>query len=210
MALGLIGVFVASTSAIYQTNIKHLFAYSSIAQVGYMIVGFSISSVTGLTATLLHLFNHALMKSAIFLALGAVMYRLGNVQLSSFHGLGRQMPLTMAAIVVGGLSLIGVPLTVGFVSKWYLLTALLEQGWWPIAILILLGSILAVIYVWRIVEVAYFKEPLATTASVKEAPLYFLVPIWTLVIANIYFGIDTRLSVQVAQAAAMSLFGGTP
>ncbi|MFT6902322.1 MAG: multicomponent Na+:H+ antiporter subunit D [Colwellia sp.] len=210
MALGLVGVFVASTSAIYQTNIKHLFAYSSIAQVGYMIVGFSISSVTGLTATLLHLFNHALMKSAIFLALGAVMYRLGNVQLSSFHGLGRQMPLTMAAIVVGGLSLIGVPLTVGFVSKWYLLTALLEQGWWPIAILILLGSILAVIYVWRIVEVAYFKEPLATTASVKEAPLYFLVPIWTLVIANIYFGIDTRLSVQVAQAAAMSLFGGTP
>ena len=210
MALGLVGIFVASTSAIYQTNVKHLFAYSSIAQIGYMIVGFSISTVTGLTATLLHLFNHALMKSAIFLALGAVMYRLGNVQLSSFHGLGRQMPLTMAAIVVGGLSLIGVPLTVGFVSKWYLLTALLEQGWWPIAILILLGSILAVIYVWRIVEVAYFKEPLATTASVKEAPLYFLVPIWTLVIANIYFGIDTRLSVQVAQAAAMSLFGGTP
>ncbi|MFT6917873.1 MAG: multicomponent Na+:H+ antiporter subunit D [Cognaticolwellia sp.] len=210
MALGLVGIFVASTSAIYQTNIKHLFAYSSIAQIGYMIVGFSISTVTGLTATLLHLFNHALMKSAIFLALGAVMYRLGNVQLSSFHGLGRQMPLTMAAIVVGGLSLIGVPLTVGFVSKWYLLTALLEQGWWPIAILILLGSILAVIYVWRIVEVAYFKEPLATTASVKEAPVYFLVPIWTLVIANIYFGIDTRLSVQVAQAAAMSLFGGTP
>jgi multicomponent Na+:H+ antiporter subunit D len=210
MALGLVGIFVASTSAIYQTNVKHLFAYSSIAQIGYMIIGFSISTVSGLTATLLHLFNHALMKSAIFLALGAVMYRLGNVQLSSFHGLGRQMPLTMAAIVVGGLSLIGVPLTVGFVSKWYLLTALLEQGWWPIAILILLGSILAVIYVWRIVEVAYFKEPLATTASVKEAPLYFLVPIWTLVIANIYFGIDTRLSVQVAQAAAMSLFGGTP
>lgn len=210
MALGLVGIFVASTAAICQTNIKHLFAYSSIAQIGYMIVGFSISTVTGLTATLLHLFNHALMKSAIFLALGAVMYRLGNVQLSSFHGLGRQMPLTMAAIVVGGLSLIGVPLTVGFVSKWYLLTALLEQGWWPVAVLILLGSILAVIYVWRIVEVAYFKEPLATTASVKEAPLYFLVPIWTLVIANIYFGIDTRLSVQVAQAAAVSLFGGTP
>ena len=210
MALGLIGIFIASTSAIYQTNIKLLFAYSSIAQIGYMIVGFSIATVTGLTATLLHLFNHALMKSAIFLALGAVMYRLGSVQLSNFQGLGRQMPLTMAAIVVGGLSLIGVPLTVGFISKWYLLIALLEQGWWPIAVLILLGSILAVIYVWRIVEVAYFKEPLANQAFVKEAPILFLVPIWTLIIANIYFGVDTRLSVQVAQSAARSLFGVTP
>ena len=207
MALGLIGIFVASSTAIYQHNIKHVFAYSSIAQIGYMIVGFSLSSMTGLTSTLLHLFNHALMKSAIFLALAAVMLRVGNVQLDNFRGLGRQMPLTMAAIVVGGLSLIGVPLTVGFVSKWYLLTALVEQGWWPIAVLILLGSLLAVVYVWRIVEVAYFKEPLANSPVVKEAPAIFLVPIWVLVIANVYFGIDTRLSVQVAEAAAQSLFG---
>jgi len=210
MGLGLAGIFVASIAAIYQSNIKHLFAYSSIAQIGYMIVGFSISTVTGLTATLLHLFNHALMKSAIFLALAAVMYRVGNVQLHNFHGLGRQMPLTMAAIVVGGLSLIGVPLTVGFVSKWYLLTALLEQGWWPVAVLILLGSILAIIYVWRIIEVAYFKEPLVNKSPVKEAPKFFLIPIWTLIIANIYFGIDTRFSVQVTYEAATSLFRVTP
>ena len=210
MALGLIGIFVASTTAIYQSNVKHLFAYSSIAQIGYMIVGFSLSTVAGLTATLLHMFNHALMKGAIFLALAAVFYRVGNVELKSFRGLGRQMPLTMAAIVIGGLSLIGVPLTVGFVSKWYLLTALVEQGWWPIAVLILLGSMLAVVYVWRVIEVAYFKEPLDNNIKVKEAPMSFLIPIWTLVIANIYFGIDTRLSVQVAQAAAQSLFGVSP
>ena len=210
MALGLVGIFVASTSAIYQYNVKHLFAYSSIAQIGYMIVGFSISTVAGLTATLLHLFNHALMKGAIFLALAAVVYRVGNVRLHSFHGLGKQMPWTMAAIVIGGLSLIGVPLTVGFISKWYLIIALLEQGWWPVTVLILLGSLLAVIYVWRIVEAAYFKAPLANTPVVKEAPLAFLVPTWLLIFANIYFGIDTRLSVQVAQSAAMSLFGVTP
>ena len=207
LVLGLIGIFAASSVAIYQHNVKHIFAYSSIAQVGYIIVGLSISTVSGLTATLLHLFNHALMKSAIFLALGAVVYRLGNTQLSSFHGLGRQMPLTMAALVIGGLSLIGVPLTVGFISKWYLLTALIDNGWWPVAALILLGSVLAVIYVWRIVEVAYFKEPLIGAKPVKEAPLLFLIPIWTLIIANIYFGIDSRLSLTVAQSAAESLFG---
>ncbi len=209
MTLGMLGIFVASTAAIYQTNVKHLFAYSSIAQIGYMIVGFSISSVAGLTATLLHLFNHALMKSALFLALGAVMYRIGSVQLSQFQGLGRQMPITMAAIVIGGLSLIGVPLTVGFVSKWYLLMALFESGWWPAAILILLGSLLAIVYVWRIVEMAYFKPPLANQTNIKEAPISFLIPIWILVFANIYFGIDTRLSIQVAQAASESLFGGS-
>ncbi|MBV1920000.1 MAG: monovalent cation/H+ antiporter subunit D family protein [Pseudomonadales bacterium] len=210
MALGLSGIFVASTAAIYQTNIKTLFAYSSIAQIGYMIVGFSVSTVTGLTATLLHVFNHALMKGALFLALGAVMYRIGSVQLSQFQGLGRQMPLTMAAIVIGGLSLIGVPLTVGFVSKWYLLMALIEQGWWPVAVLVVVGSLLAVVYVWRIVEMAYFKPQLVGSETVKEAPLSFLIPIWILVMANIYFGIDTRLSVQVAQAAAQSLFGVSP
>ena len=101
MVLGLSGIFVASIAAIYQKNVKHLFAYSSIAQIGYMIVGFSISTITGLTATLLHVFNHALMKSALFLALGAVMYRVGSVQLTQFQGLGRQMPFTVAAIVVG-------------------------------------------------------------------------------------------------------------
>jgi multicomponent Na+:H+ antiporter subunit D len=210
LVLGLTGIFVASSAAIYQNNVKHVFAFSSIAQVGYIIVGFSTSSISGLTATLLHLFNHALMKSAIFLALGAIVYRLGNVQLTSFSGLGRQMPLTMAAIVIGGLSLIGVPLTVGFVSKWYLLTALIEKGWWPVAILILLGSLLAVIYVWRIVETAYFKKPLPGSQPVKEAPMFFLIPIWVLITANIYFGIDTRLSLQVATSAAQSLFGVSP
>ncbi|MDN3637975.1 monovalent cation/H+ antiporter subunit D family protein [Simiduia curdlanivorans] len=207
VALGLLGIFVASTRAIYQQNVKHIFAYSSVAQIGYMIVGYSVSTAAGLTATLLHLFNHALMKGALFLALGAVIYRIGSVQLSQFQGLGKQMPLTMAAIAVGGLSLIGVPLTVGFISKWYLVVALLEKGWWPVAVLVLLGSLLAIIYVWRIIEAAYFKQPLDTNSHVKEAPLGLLIPVWILVLANIYFGIDTRVSVDVAQSAAQSLFG---
>lgn len=210
LVLGLLGIFVASFAAIYQKNVKHIFAYSSIAQVGYMIVGFSVGTVMGLTATLVHIFNHALMKSALFLALAAVMYRIGSTQLSQFHGLGRQMPLTMAAIVVGGLSLIGVPLTVGFISKWYLVLAVIENGWWPVAVLILLGSLLAIVYIWRIIEVAYFKPPIEGSENVKEAPFSILIPVWILVFANLYFGIDTRLSVQVAQAAAESLFGIAP
>ena len=113
LTLGLTGIFAGSIAAIYQQNVKHIFAYSSIAQVAYMMLALSINSTSGLTATLLHLFNHALIKGALFLALASVMYRVGSVQLSQFAGLGQRMPWTMAAIVIGGLSLIGLPLTVG-------------------------------------------------------------------------------------------------
>lgn len=207
LILGLVGIFVASITAIYQLNIKRLFAYSSVAQIGYIILGLAIETQLGLTATILHLFNHALMKAALFLAIGAVFYRIGSAQLNHYAGLGRKMPLTMAAIVVGGLSLIGVPLTVGFVSKWYLVVALLDKGWWPVSVLVLLSSLIAVIYVWRVVEWIYFTPPRIITEEIKEAPISQLIPIWLLVLANIYFGVDTRLTVGVSKLAAQSLFG---
>lgn len=116
----------------------------------------------------------------------------------------------MAAIVAGGLSLIGVPLTVGFISKWYLVIALLDKGWWPVAVLVLISSLLAIIYVWRVIEWIYFTPARIITDDIQEAPLSQLIPIWFLVLANIYFGIDTRLTVGVSKLAAQSLFGATP
>lgn len=216
LTLGLIGVFVASLVAIFQPDIKRLFAYSSIAQIGYMIIGIGFGTALGLQATLLHLFNHALMKGALFLALAAVVYRLGRADITAFRGLGRRMPWTMAAIVIGGLSLIGMPLTVGFVSKWYLVLAAIEAGMWPIALLVVAGSILAVVYVWRLVEAAYFQHPDngspegADNGGQREAPLALLIPTWLLVLANIYLGIDTRLTVDTSGAVAGALLGGAP
>ena len=112
--------------------------------------------------------------------------------------------LTMAAFVVGGLSLIGIPLTAGFVSKWYLILGALDKDWWWLAALILLSSLLAIIYVWRIIEVAYLRPP-PEGAQKNEAPLSLLIPTWVLALANIYFGIDTRVSVGVAETAATFL-----
>ncbi|MEX2469386.1 MAG: monovalent cation/H+ antiporter subunit D family protein [Pseudohongiellaceae bacterium] len=206
--LALLAIFAGSAVAIYQDNVKRLLAYSSVAQIGYMILGISFASATGLTATILHLFNHAMMKGGLFLALAAVFYRTGGVSVAHFRGLGKTMPWTMLAVVIGGLSLIGVPLTVGFISKWYLVLAALEQDLWPIAMLVLAGSLLAVIYVWKLVEAAYFQTPDSEAgAMVREAPLSLLIPTWILIVANIYFGIDTSLTVGVAQTAAASLLG---
>jgi len=206
MPLALIAIVTMSLVAIYQENVKRLLAYSSVAQIGYMVLGISFASVLGLTAGILHLFNHALIKGALFMSMGCVMYRVGSVRLERMHGLGRAMPWTMAAFVVGGLSLIGVPLTVGFISKWYLVQAALEQGMWPVAGVVLLGSLLALMYVWKVVEVAYFREA-DPELGISEAPLSLLAPTWVLVLANLYFGINASDSVGVATRAAEMLLG---
>jgi multicomponent Na+:H+ antiporter subunit D len=174
-----------------------------------MLIGIGLASTTGTGAAILHIFNHALMKGALFLALGAVAYRIGAVTLRDFAGLGRRMPWTMAAIALGGLSLIGVPPTVGFISKWYLVLGTLEQGLWPIAVLILIGSLLALVYIWRLIEAAYFEAPASNSVEVREAPASMLIPTWALVAANFYFGIQTDVSVGAAMRSAGALMGSS-
>jgi len=115
------------------------------------------------------------------------------------------MPWTFAAIIIAGMSLVGVPGTAGFISKWYLIVAALEQQAWVSVTVILAGSLLAVVYMGKIIEALYFKPALAAHQTVKEAPLLLLVPTWALVLANIYFGLNTDLTVGVAEQAAQVL-----
>lgn len=209
MVLAVIGMLVASAVAIRQPDAKRLLAYSSVAQIGYIVLGLAMGSVLGLTAALLHMFNHALMKGALFMALGCVAWRLGSTRVDQLKGLGRDMPWTMAAFVVGGLSLIGVPLTAGFISKWYLVLAALEQGWWALIVAILVSSLMAVAYIWRIVEMAYFQQSESRDRT-REVPLGLLLPTWVLVLANLWFGIDSSLTIGIADQAARALIGGAP
>jgi multicomponent Na+:H+ antiporter subunit D len=209
MPLALVAILAMSLVAIYQTNVKRLLAFSSVAQIGYMVLGISFGSVLGVTAGILHLFNHALMKGALFMAMGCVMYSVGSVRIEKMAGLGKVMPWTMAAFVGGGLSLIGVPLTVGFVSKWYLVQAALEAGMWPVAVVVMIGSLMALVYIWKVVEVAYFQQP-EEGHGLREAPLSLLIPTWTLVVASFYFGIDASTTASIATRAAEALLGVTP
>jgi len=206
--LALAAMFIASTVAVFQTDLKRLLAYSSVAQIGYMILGFSMASVTGLTATIVHMFNHAAMKAVLFMVAGAVVYRVGSTAVASFAGLGRQMPWTMAAFVIGGLSLIGVPLTVGFISKWYLILGALETGDWLIAIAIVASSLIAVMYVWRVVEIAYLTPAPADRKPVREAPLSMLLPMWALALICIYFGTDAQFTATIGTNVAQDLLDG--
>ena len=207
LLLSLAAMFAASAVAIFQHDLKRLFAYSSVAQIGYITLGLSFDSVTGLTASIVHLFNHAVTKGALFLLIGGAVAVVGGATLSRLSGLARVMPLTSFGIVLGGLSLIGVPGTAGFISKWYLVLAALEKGQWWLAMAIVASSLLAVAYVWRFVEVAYFREPRADLATRREAPLGLVVPAWILVGGTVYFGLETSVSVGSAANAAAMLLG---
>lgn len=207
LPLSVVAMFVGSIAAMYQTHIKRLLAYSSMAQIGYMTLGLSMNSQLGLAGGLVHLFNHGLMKGALFLVVANITYRLNSSRIEDMAGLGRKMPWTMLAFVVGGLSLIGVPGTAGFISKWYLVQASLDAGQWWLAALTLGSSLLAVGYVWKVVEVAYLKEPSAEVEDAREAPFSMLWPTYVMVGATVVFGLWTEWTGQVAMKAAASLMG---
>ncbi|MGE0256529.1 MAG: monovalent cation/H+ antiporter subunit D family protein [Alphaproteobacteria bacterium] len=207
LVLSLAAIFAASTVAIFQSDVKRMLAYSSVAQIGYITLGIGIGTRLALAGGIVHLFNHAVMKGALFLLLGGIAYRIGNVTIDRLAGLGRRMPLTTAGLVIAGLSLVGTPGTVGFVSKWYLAQGALERGWWWLVALIVVGSLLPVIYLGRVVEAAYFR-PTPADCPLREATPQMLVFAWVLVAACVWFGLDTGLTVDVASRAAEALWRG--
>lgn len=211
MPLAVLAFLIGSAVAIFERNLKRMLGYSSVAQLGYILLGVSLLSVMGLTGAVVHMFNHALMKGALFMAVACIAFRVGSVQLPDIAGCARAMPLTMAAFVVAGLSMVGVPLTAGFVSKWYLVLACLEHGalGYVLAALVLVASLMALAYVWKVVEAAYFKPRPAGAPELREAPVMMLVPLWVVAFANVWFGIDTDFSVGVARTAAVTLLGAT-
>jgi multicomponent Na+:H+ antiporter subunit D len=148
-------------------------------------------------------------KTTLFLALGAVYYRVGSVRLDDLAGIGRVMPWTMATFVVGGLGVIGVPGTAGFVSKWYLALGAIDAGLWPLAFVLVVTSLIAVVYVGRVVEAAYFRETSAAALEATDPPWSMLIPMVAAAGATLYFGLDTRATADVAGMAARMLLGGS-
>lgn len=205
--VALVGMFAGAFVAIFQNDVKRMLAYSSVSQVGYMVLGIGMATAAGLTGGIVHLFNHAVMKGAAFMAVGAMFYVVGSVRLNDLAGIGKRMPVTTAVFLVAGLSLIGTPVTVGFISKWQLVQASLALGWWYVAAGILLSSLLAIVYVWRVVEVAYLKAPPEGADGRSEAPLSMLVPMIVLAAATIWFGIDGDTTLRIAGEAANALMG---
>ena len=204
----IIAMFAASISAFAQRDLKRMLAHSSVGQLGYMLLGIGFFSQTGLSATIVHLFNHGITKAAMFLGVGCFLSVAGGSSYGKLRGLGKKMPWTSAAMVICGLSLIGIPGTAGYVSKWLLVQAALEKEMWIFALLIVLSSVIALAYVWRMIEALYLT-PSFVEKDVQEVSLSLLIPLWILTLATIYFGLFTDLTFGVSDSAASGLLSGS-
>ncbi len=212
MPLAVLAILVASAVAIFEPNVKRLLAFSSVAQIGYIMLGASLLTIAGLTASIVHIFNHALAKGALFLAVACLATRCSGTRLADIAGVARQMPWTMGAFVLAGFSLIGIPGTAGFISKWYLISAALDEGALGVALVvaIVISSLMAVVYIWRVVETAYFRPAERPATTVAEAPPVLLGVTWAVALANLVFGLMPALPVELSASAAEALLGHMP
>jgi len=193
-----IAILFGEIMAIVQPDLKRMLAYSSVAQIGYIVLGIGLANTMGLTGSLLHVLNHALTKGCLFLGAGAITYRRGTRDIRQLGYLHVEMPFTMAAFTIAALSMIGIPPTCGFFSKYYLILGAIDARQWIWVIILLLSSLLNAIFFFRVIENAYFK-PLGVIhessydrgeqEEANEVPLGMLIPILALAAAIILTGI---------------------
>ncbi len=172
MVLGTISLVVAAFLALGQKDIKRMLAYSSISQVGYIILGIGIGTPLGIAGGLFHLFNHALAKGLLFLNSGSIQQSTGTRNLDEMGGLAKRMPFTAATSLIGSLSIAGVPPLNGFWSKLIIIIALVQAGHPVYALIAVLASVLTLWYYLLIQRKAFFGKLNEKWAAVKEAPFW--------------------------------------
>jgi len=207
--IGIISVLtmtVGNILALWQNDVKRLLAYSSIAQIGYILVGVAAGTQLGLTGTIFHIFNHALMKGAAFLCAGAFIYRAETRMLHELSGIGRRMPISTITLSIALFGLIGMPPLNGFISKLILFTsAFLSPGMVWLAVAGVVNSAISAAYYLRFIVVLIRHEPAGKIAMFKEAPITMLAPICVMAAFIILFGIWPQPILDFAQEAAASL-----
>jgi len=193
--MAVIAIISGSILALAQTDFKKMLTYLIVAEVGYMVGGAWLASSAGLTGAILHIVNDALMTLCLFLFAGIVFYKRGGQQLKDLAGLYKKMPVTMAAFTVGALSMIGVPPTAGFFSKWYLILGAIDAGRYHFMAALLVSSLVNAILFFRVIEIAYFEPKVyhhggeAEMVVIDEAPLSMLVPLIFVALCLIVIGL---------------------
>jgi len=187
-----VGIIFGSVMAIAQKEFKRMLAYSTVAQVSYIGLGIGLANPLGLIGGLLHILNHAFMKSSLFLVAGGIKYQTGLHEISQFAGLGRKMPLMMTGFTVAALSMVGIPPTCGFFSKWYLILGGIDANNWVFVAVILASSLLNAAYFFRVIEKIFAVKPSnelsAEVERAKEPSARILVPILILAAGIIILG----------------------
>ena len=195
--------------AYFQRDFKRMLAYSSISQIGYIMIGLGLGNLLGLIGALFHVFNHALFKSLLFLNSGAVQYRLGTRDIEEMGGLENRMPVTSITSVFGTLSIAGVPPFNGFCSKLFIILGALAAGKTAIAVLAILVSIFTLGYFLIIQRKVFFGKLNEKWQDIREAPFAMSCAVILLAAACLLSGIFFQsVTSGIVEPAAMILLGG--
>lgn len=195
--LAAMGILYGSIMAIGQRELKRMLAYSSVSQIGYIIMGFSLANPYGFVGAVLHVLNHAIMKACLFLVAGNLRYREGHSNMWLFNDSYRKKyPWTMACFTVAAISMVGLPPLAGFFSKWYLALGTIENGSWMLLAVILASSLLNAVYFFRVLEKIYMKNPDAPSekggedeTGNREVKFSMLMPVGVLALGIVLIGI---------------------
>jgi len=174
--IGVITAFFGALMAVFQEDIKYLFAYSSMSQLGYMILSVSLLSHLGWTTALYMSVTHLFFKGMLFLAIAGLVSRVGTTKMYEMGGLIKKMPMTFITVLIAIIAVSGVPPLSGFGGKWLLYTALLEKGWYLQAGLSFFAGAIAFLYLFRLIHTIFLGQLKAKYREVKEASLWYLVP----------------------------------
>jgi multicomponent Na+:H+ antiporter subunit D len=170
LILGGLSMVVGGLLAIGQDDIKRLLAYSSISQIGYVVVGLALGTPLGILGGLFHLINHATFKSLLFLSSGALEYGTETRKLSRMGGLSQKMPVTTTSAAIGFLSISGIPPLNGFWSKLIIVVALIQANHYTLAAISVLVSFLTILYFMRVQRNLFFGDLPAKLAKISEVP----------------------------------------
>ncbi len=181
-------ILLASMIALTHDNLKARLAYSTISQLAYITLGFALVSVNSMTGGAIHIANHAFSKITLFYCAGAIFVASGKKYISQLNGIGRRMPITMVAFAIGSFSMIGVPGTAGFISKWFLGLGCLDNNSILLLVIILTSSLLNAGYFLPILYRAFFFELSPADQHLKEAPKTMLIPLSITAALTLFFG----------------------
>lgn len=205
--LGVLTLLIGEASAFSQKNIKRMLAYSSIGQIGLIVFALTIGTSLAITAGLFQMISHTLGKCLLFLAVGYMIVKSGSMEISSFAGMGRRMPLTSLAFVVGTFSLVGLPPFIGFPSKFLIVQAAIAKETIVFTILValvLLATVIEATYFFRVVQTIYFQTG-EENAAREEAPVEALIPMYVFVALIVAIGICPARVTDLLSSAASEL-----
>lgn len=194
LALGSLGMIMGSVLAIFQKNLKRIIAYSSVAQIGYIYFAIGLGTELGFVIAIYHIIGHAITKSALFLCSGSIIEKTGIKEIENLKGVGKEMPYTLSLFLISSLSLVGIPLLPGFVSKWYLAIESIGVNKLYLIAIILVSSLLNAVYYLPISIHGFFDEEQSSSKlyKSKEKSVKELMPITILVIAMLYVGVNSE------------------